>query len=296
MSVIENSKWHPMDQWYNQDILSKLSEYRNMRTFVEENNPIFLHKLKYFPLKLKAFMPRINKHNLQRIINFAADRGVPVLELVTYIDQHADLSNYNASISYSGTYVINLTTPLEELSKNLNGKRRNQIRKATKEGVTVDITFNRTLFEKWWKIYIETSQRGKFVPQKKELILDLLLSKCCKLFTAWASDLLLAGNIIVANNYPFWWLGASSRGYAKYNAPSLLQWKIIEWAKEQNYPCYDLGGAALDANHGPTRFKKQFGGELKKYIRYEIYIKPYRAKLIEYFKNVYYQQLKRPTF
>jgi len=75
----------------------------------------------------------------------------------------------------------------------------------------------------------------------------LLKDDCCELVTAWKGKHLLAGVILGMNNYPFYWIGSSSRQHAKCNASSYLHWKIILDSKKRGYDIYDLGGASFES-------------------------------------------------
>jgi hypothetical protein len=55
-------------------------------------------------------------------------------------------------------------------------------------------------------------------------------------------------------------LGASNEAGLKANASYLLQWRVIEYAKERGCAWYDLGGIDPEANPDVYRFKARFGG------------------------------------
>jgi lipid II:glycine glycyltransferase (peptidoglycan interpeptide bridge formation enzyme) len=60
-----------------------------------------------------------------------------------------------------------------------------------------------------------------------------------------------------------WKAGSTEEGY-RSNAGSLVQSKIIEWAKDNGYVIYDMGGTdpRLPVYAGIHRFKSGFGGDL----------------------------------
>lgn len=58
--------------------------------------------------------------------------------------------------------------------------------------------------------------------------------------------------------------GTSSEIGRKLGLPTVLQWFIINWLKYSGFRFYDLGGYIPDPNHGPSQFKKGFGGVLIK--------------------------------
>ena len=66
-------------------------------------------------------------------------------------------------------------------------------------------------------------------------------------------------------------LGASYKGFMKYNSQYLLQWKMINYAKEHNYQTFNFYGIDGDfskesKNYGLFDFKRGFGAEVVELI------------------------------
>jgi lipid II:glycine glycyltransferase (peptidoglycan interpeptide bridge formation enzyme) len=55
-------------------------------------------------------------------------------------------------------------------------------------------------------------------------------------------------------------LGAANEAGLKSNASYLLQWRVIEYAKERGCNWYDLGGIDPEGNPDVYRFKMRIGG------------------------------------
>ncbi|MFC2161996.1 lipid II:glycine glycyltransferase FemX [Acidobacteriota bacterium] len=297
MNILLNKKYHEKDIFYNKEIIAEISKHRNIKTLIINNNPIFIYKFKCFNLKIKAYIPELDAMLINRIFKLCKDNNAPSLELIAN-DKNQSIEKLSNKISesYDATYVIDLKKDLEDLFSNVKDSRRSIIRKAKKMGVSITFDFDEEVFNKWWSLYLETVRRGNFIPERKELIWSLLLKNHCDLFTAWENNKLLAGAIIVTNNYPVYWLGGSSKEYPEYHASSLLQWRIIEHCKKKDYEIYDMGGASLQKNHGPTIFKKSFGGELIKTIHYTTIFKPITDKFLSYLKYIYYKKLRKSSF
>lgn len=297
MSVLEHNKYHAEDLWYNQQILKNVAQYRNVQTFVIKNHPNFLFKWKYYPLKMKTFIPDPERKSVLRLVELAKTVEVPVLELITNRPETL-VESFPCQImkSYRATFLIDLNKSLEELFSGLRDFRRRNIQKAQREKVIVKSETNESIFNEWWRLYLTTSRRGHFVPQKRGLIHDLLRNRNCRLFTAWRDDRLLAGAVIVANNYPYFWIGASAPEFPEFQASSMLHWQIIIWYKNLGFSRYDMGGASLEKDHGPTRFKEAFGGDLVKTLHYELVFKPRMKSIIDDIVTIYYRKLKRETF
>ncbi len=67
---------------------------------------------------------------------------------------------------------------------------------------------------------------------------------------------------VLKNSISYYSAGASSLRGRKLGLPTILQWFIISWLKKNNFDYYDLGGISLSPHHGPSLFKKGFGGRL----------------------------------
>ncbi|KON28646.1 hypothetical protein AC481_00735 [miscellaneous Crenarchaeota group archaeon SMTZ-80] len=292
-----NKDYHEKDFLYNRDILNKLARHRNLKTSILENNPVLLYKWRFVFLKMKIYAPEFDEELFNKIIEFGRSKDVPSLELITNHEFPVnELSEYKAKKFFDATYIIDLRKDVEEILSSCKGGRRRDIKKALSSDITVSSEVNEEIFNQWWDLYIETVERGDFVPEKKEYIWDLLISQCGHLYTAWGNRELLAGIIIIANNYPFYWLGCSSKKYPSYNASSLLHWRVIEDYKERGYEMYDLGGASLDRLHGPTRFKASFGGQFIKTVHYQIIFRPIIYQVLNWLRYINYRILKKSTF
>jgi len=297
MTLIQCPEYHEEDLWYNTDVLQAVSLQRNIETEVLDSYPVFLYRWKSFPLKIKAHIPWLNHLSLVKIVSFAREKKVPSLEIITNQRyKNIEVLPFRMREFRSATFLIDLTQSQEEIFAGFTSGRRNHIKKAMKENLSVRTEWDENIFNQWWNIYRETVQRQGFVSQNHEFVLTLLRKGICKLFTAWLGKEMISGSLVVCNNYPMWWLGASLRQYSQLNAPSLIQWKVIEWAGKEGYNFYDMGGASLASNHGPTNFKKTFGGELVKNIHYEVIFSPFWNKIVNTIRDVYYKKLKKSAY
>lgn len=286
------ASFRPEDLWFNEKIMKKVEMHRNAQSVYFGINPGIVFKKGGFALKLRCYFDRIGQQDYQELVKFAGERKIPLLEITcNKADIKEDRREWR-SIPRQ-TVVISLTDSLDEVWKSFDSKRRNQILKAGKEGVSVIGEYSDAAFEEWWRIYVSTSKRGKFVPYGKSLIEDLLKNGPCKLFVALYQGKVISGNVVAFNNYPYWWLGASLREYGKLNAPSILQWETIKFAKESGYDLYDLGGLASDTRSGPEKFKLSFNGEVVRYETIEISLGMFFPSLVRGMRHFYYDILKR---
>ncbi len=86
-----------------------------------------------------------------------------------------------------------------------------------------------------------------------------------KVYLALYKDRILAGGIFLAYKSTVHYLsGVSYDNSQPLRANNLIQWHLIQWAAENKYANYDLGGAVVA---GITRFKLSFGGRLVPFLR-----------------------------
>jgi hypothetical protein len=83
-------------------------------------------------------------------------------------------------------------------------------------------------------------------------------------------------------------LGATSDEALKTNAAYLLQWQVIQMARERGLKWYDLGGIDPEGNPGVYHFKCGLGGvEMRAPGPFEVAPKSLRAHLIPYAESAY---------
>ena len=81
-------------------------------------------------------------------------------------------------------------------------------------------------------------------------------------------------NLLYAHTLTYLY-GASYTGSASKRAPAYLHWKTMDYARENGFEYYDLGGVDEAHWHGLTYFKRQFGGETLEYMGViDIVLKP----------------------
>ena len=289
--------FHPGDLWQNKKFLEIVQSHRNIKTFQCAQYSMLSYTIGPVVFKTKIYISRDFTENdisalIENLHEFSA------LQIDIYCTTGLQFNNYFKNVTYGrqGTYIVDLNFSKDDLFKNISSKRRNQIRKGLSEGVKVSQFVDSKIFDKWWEMYHGTSERGGFTIQKKSLVWDALQLPECRLFTAWHNETLLAGNIIFTHNFPFYWLGASIKKFSKFNAPSVLQWNIIESYHKEGFRLYDMGGAEFDNSHGPTRFKKSLGPVFIEYQLLQIIPNPKLSALIKLGSKLYYQHLKRSTW
>jgi lipid II:glycine glycyltransferase (peptidoglycan interpeptide bridge formation enzyme) len=83
------------------------------------------------------------------------------------------------------------------------------------------------------------------------------------------------------------WYAGSLPGYYEKHPNDILYWEAIKWSCRNGYKIFDFGGAGSpNEEYGVREFKKQFGGELVNYGRFEKSYRPHFLKIIKAYLKV----------
>jgi peptidoglycan pentaglycine glycine transferase (the first glycine) len=171
---------------------------------------------------------------------------------------------------------LDITPPLEQLFANLAGKTRYNVRLAQKRGVMVKEDCNRDDLKIFYQVLLETARRDRFLIRAysyfEEIWTHLVERGLGKLFLAEYQGQVIAGTLAFIFGDKIWYIyGASSNQHRNVMPNYLLQWRMIEWAKEQGGTLYDFRGVPGDVGedhplYGLVRFKKGFNGVYTEFI------------------------------
>lgn len=171
--------------------------------------------------------------------------------------------------------LLSLDKSLEEIRSGLSDSTRYNINATNRKGVRIRIG-NLEEISLFTKLLAQTASRHKFTlyGQKdyyEKQFLSFSRVGQAKLFLAQEPEELgeevIAASIVLYYGDTVTYLhAASSLKWPKLRAPYLIQWKIIEDAKNSGFAWYDFWGVAKDDKPddpwaGVTAFKKSFGGE-----------------------------------
>ena len=202
---------------------------------------------------------------------------------IMFYQQKAGLRESPHNIQPPRTLIVDIRGSEEEILARMKQKTRYNIRLAEKKGVTVRIWDDVDTFH---KIMLLTGERDKFGVHSKEYYkraYDLLHPKQMgELFLAEYNRKPLAALFVARNGKRAYYLYGASTEEERNRMPTyLLQWEAMKWAKSHGCEEYDLWGvpdedeAALEATFetrhdglwGVYRFKRGFGGELKRAVQ-----------------------------
>ena len=200
------------------------------------------------------------------------------------------------------TLIIDLTLSDDEILSQMKQKGRYNIRVAQKNNVTVEESKD---IDAFYEILQKTSTRDGFKIKPKShygkflqnIPGSFLLLAYMKRQAASGRRQAAAGLLGLKHNTTgYYYYGASDHEHRALMAPYLLQWEAIQLCKKKGCREYDFLGisskrlAASDKHpwEGVTRFKMQFGGEVRKYEPEKmIVLKPVVKKLIDWKRKVW---------
>ncbi len=179
--------------------------------------------------------------------------------------------------------LIDLTKTEEQLWKEVYSKRRNEVRRATKEGAYFSIEHTEDSLKKCYGILQEVYSRAKLPIPDYNFFYNLYrMGSNSKLliFCAYYKTEIIGCMLALSFKdtiYDFY-AGSMMKYYKKY-PNDLIPWEVFKWGKENNYKVFDFGGAGKpDVPYGVRDYKKKFGGEFVNYGRYE---KVHQPKMFE---------------
>jgi peptidoglycan pentaglycine glycine transferase (the first glycine) len=199
------------------------------------------------------------------------------------------------------TLEIDLTKPDDVILGEMKRKGRYNIRLAQKKGLSiVSLQGDRITpqdIDDFWDLNKATTTRDRFSAHEKSYYRNLLekLEGCAVLFFAEFEGRRIATAISTfCAEKSIYYFGASSSDpeMRSLMAPYLLQWEMMQYAKEKGCTSYDfLGiapeGAKKHAYAGISEFKWKFGGERKTYPKgKEIVLNPFWYLLYRVVKKV----------
>jgi lipid II:glycine glycyltransferase (peptidoglycan interpeptide bridge formation enzyme) len=271
-------------------------------TILEKSVP-FLGKLWYIPKGPGITSVRQLEDILPELTTFAQNHDVFLVkiepELIKQNETLADvmklgLVRANPIQPNFSTITVNLAPSLDEIMTHLNQKGRHAIKRAERDGVSVQLVEAteencRTMYN-----LLAATAAGSFRIRSYEYYKAYwqryMGAGYGQLFFAYdASSQLVAGvYAITFGSKSTYKDGASVRERSTYGASHLLQWHVMLWAKSKGSLAHDLCGAPPSheinnpdhPHYGIGRFKTSFNKEVTDYIgTYDVSINNVKYRL-----------------
>lgn len=169
-------------------------------------------------------------------------------------------------------WVLDLNIPEEALLAGMRKSSRYEIRRADKEGVTVEKTTDPSRIADFLRLYRETSLRQGFVPHRgieEEFSVFAASDQAALYFGRHGGSIISGAIILYYGSQAIYHHGASIPSRAPVS--HAVQWQAILDAKKRGLNVYNFWGIAPEDNpkhpwRGITVFKKGFGGREVNYI------------------------------
>jgi len=174
---------------------------------------------------------------------------------------------HNTTVQPYRTFILDLTKPMEEIRKSLRQKWRNQLNRSEKNELEIIKGNSDELYQAFLVLQKEMIARKNFVPaidyeEFGKIQKDLPEPQKMKIMICEQDGEPITATIVTAlGNKGIYLLGANGNKGLKLKGSYLLQWKMIQWLKEQGCQWYDLGGINPDSNPGVYHFKAGLSGK-----------------------------------
>ena len=287
------SGWHPiLIAVFDKDkivggisILKRRIPFIGKSLFYAPRGPVLdFHNEEIFSLLLSKIREIAKTYNaiVLKIDPEVSDTDTIATEILDKYDFHF----VKKQIQPRATLFLDLTQSLDDLLANFESKTRYNIRLSVRKGVQVKEMTNIEGVDIFYKIYIETAKRDTFIIHPYEYykrVVEKLADKgMVHIFFAYYRGKPIAGVYIFSFGHKIWYMyGASLNKYRNVMPNQAIHWEVIKWAKEKGYKTYDLWGIPVNPHpkhplFGVYRFKKGFGGELKKFVgMHDLVLQPF---------------------
>jgi lipid II:glycine glycyltransferase (peptidoglycan interpeptide bridge formation enzyme) len=221
---------------------------------------------------------------LPSLAELAKNSGVFALKIEPELPLSTDMSGLGLQKSFAvqpnaSTVVIDLSPSLDEVIAAFNQKGRHALRRAERDGVTVQpVETNQENIDIMYELMRQTAE-GQWSLRPKAYLTEYWKTFSQtghgQLFFAYYEGHVVAASFGVAiganGTYKD---GASIRKRTAYGASHLLQWEMMKWMKSQGVSRYDLCGTPPAAQigdeshrfYGVGRFKTSFNKTVTDYV------------------------------
>lgn len=248
---------------------------------------------------LNAMLEYIDRLSLKRrYLETEMRLRIPVVDDIPGFESHAELRRAFVDAGYRNlskvdtTYFVRIDKSDDDLIASFDRSARNKIRKASRSGASVEVSYDYSLLDDFYDAYIDMCAR-KAAPVQPEALVGhglkpLIESGHALLFPERYGDEVSNMVIVDAMGVPCYVLGTRSRANVAGRVPGaaqVVQYEIMKTMRDLGHVWYDLGGCEgpvpMDVHHnfGVWRFKYGFGGRFVRFL-------PYMRKIRGPFENL----------
>lgn len=260
---------------------------------------------------------------LSELVPFAKKHGVFTLKIEPELPHDTDMSPLierfglmkTTPIQYNyATVIVDLSPSVDDILMSFHQKGRHALRRAERDGVIVKkVEPTDENCRTMYGLLKATGEGAGFPVRSFDYYKNFYQAYGDNggLFFAYFDDQPVAGAFaMVQGQKSMYKDGASVRERPAYGASHLLQWHVIQWAKEKGSLSHDLAGAppivsAHDQSHpfyAIGKFKRQFRNEITEFVgAYEVPVVGWKSKLWHRYlerivRKLYFMQKKESWY
>ena len=170
--------------------------------------------------------------------------------------------------------LVNLEKPEDTLWREVHTKRRNEIRRAIREGTRFTEASTLGTLGSTYKILRGVYRKAKLpLPDVRyfEACFSELGPHVFRIFTAMLGEKIIGAMYALCfKDVIYNWYAGADRDYLHKYPNDLIPWEVFRWGKSNGFRRFDFGGAGRpEIPYGVRDYKKKFGGDFVSYGRYE---------------------------
>jgi hypothetical protein len=195
-----------------------------------------------------------------------------------YLDCRGGRKFFNgvaASLSFYGHY-LDLASTEDKLFAQLEGSVRRAVRKAEKDGVTVEISQNLEAMKTFYSLQCKTRKKHGLPPQPFSFFLNIhkhILSQNLGMvvLARWQKMPIAASVYFHLGDRAIYKYGASDEAFQHLRGTNLVMWEAIKWYLRLGVKKIHFGKTSV-ANEGLRRFKLGWGTREEEigYFKYDL--------------------------
>jgi peptidoglycan pentaglycine glycine transferase (the first glycine) len=281
---LQSSEWGELKQQYNWEVIRIINGGGGAQILIRKG-PLGT-RIGYIP---KGPVGKISNELIDEIILTARTRNCFALTIEPdFWEGEIEIGRFikdakpGRNIQPHRTLVISLAGNEDNWIDRMKQKTRYNIRLAEKKGVAVQATEDIPLF---YSLMEKTGQRDGFGIHSKlyyQKVYEYFAPKGdCAVLLAEFEGQILGALMVIAHGKRSWYVYGASNDIERNRMPTyLLQWEAMKWAARKGCEIYDLWGipdedletleqqfeTRSDGLWGVYRFKRGFGGEIKRSI------------------------------
>jgi lipid II:glycine glycyltransferase (peptidoglycan interpeptide bridge formation enzyme) len=162
-------------------------------------------------------------------------------------------------------YLLDISVGLSDLDLNFSIHARRNIKKAEKDGLSIELGSKEELLVLYDRLYKRYEEQEREIPISKDYLLEVFdnyFPKNLKVFTVWYKDDIISGGLkLCYKDRIIDWIGQPKT--AVRTANDFLHWGVMKWGIEHKIHYYEILGANTLSI---SQFKSKFNPSLDIYF------------------------------